>query len=979
MGDRVPSLQELIRRRQAGGFVGRVEQLAQFKANLALPDELRRFVFSVHGSAGVGKTFLVRQFVRMARDREVLTGYVDESAYDVFTAVEAVVADLAGQGGRCREFPGLLEEYRQRRHELESDPAVPEEVSSALTRTVARVGLRVAGDIPVVGAVAKEIDGDTVARQLDRARAFLGRKFRSQEDVRLILTPVEVLTSAFVRDLSAIAASRPIALFFDTYERTGSFLDAWLLDLLAGRYGALPGNLIFVVAGQRPLDANRWGEYLPVRTDFPLEIFTDAEARQLLATHGVTDPQVVEVILELSGRLPVWVATLVSTRPDSADDVGDPSGSAVERFLKWETDPLRRAAARHGALPRQVDRDVLAVVDPDADHFDWLTRLPFVVEHATSYRYHDVVRTAMLRVLRRDSPTEWQRLHRALAEHYGAAKDALGLTRRDNVESKAWQLLALEERYHDLCGRTTAALPAALCALVDAIGWNSSLVPSWLQTIKQAGRDAGSMEITARAEELGDGKDLVDLLTQLLAGPGLDLEHRMIALAERGSEYREGDRCEDSVRDLSAAVAIHAANAFELKHSWVFGYRGETYQKMKRFDEAIADFNKAVELNPKYQWAFAMRGETYRIMKRFDDAIADFNKAVELNPKYGWAYGSRGQAYQATGRNDEAIADFTRAIECTPNYAWAFAMRGETYRLMKRYNEALTDFDKAIEHDPMFAWPVVGRGVTHRSLERHEEAIAEFTRAIELFPEYSWAFVERGETYHKTTRTAEAIADFTKAIELTPDYYRAFVRRGRTYGWLGRHEEALADFNKAIELAPESSWAITSRGWTLRQMGQYVRALADFNGAIELNPDYAWAISGRGQVHRLMNQHHEALTDLNRAIELNPSDGFASYESGLALQGLDRPDEAKRRIRSAIEHDRETLRNNPRATYQAFNIAVYLIALGETMEGRTQLEQNLRQGVSTHAVRVAIGDFRELEEFSGQDLSEFIELLTSYL
>src|SRR6476469_7369992 len=147
---RVPSLQELIRRRQARGFVGRGEQLAQFEANLKLaPDDVRRgFLVSLHGPAGVGKTFLVRQFLRVARERDTLTGYIDESAYDLFNALELVVADIATQGGRFREFPALLNEYRQRRHELDADPTTPDEFPSTLTHTVARMGLHLAETIP---------------------------------------------------------------------------------------------------------------------------------------------------------------------------------------------------------------------------------------------------------------------------------------------------------------------------------------------------------------------------------------------------------------------------------------------------------------------------------------------------------------------------------------------------------------------------------------------------------------------------------------------------------------------------------------------------------------------------------------------------------------------------------------------------------------------------------------------------------------
>jgi tetratricopeptide (TPR) repeat protein len=56
-------------------------------------------------------------------------------------------------------------------------------------------------------------------------------------------------------------------------------------------------------------------------------------------------------------------------------------------------------------------------------------------------------------------------------------------------------------------------------------------------------------------------------------------------------------------------------------------------------------------------------------MRRHDEAIADFTRAIELDPDYAWAIGSRGQVHQAMRRHDEAIADFTRAIELDPDLA----------------------------------------------------------------------------------------------------------------------------------------------------------------------------------------------------------------------------------------------------------------------------------------------------------------------
>src|SRR5215469_14936213 len=53
---------------------------------------------------------------------------------------------------------------------------------------------------------------------------------------------------------------------------------------------------------------------------------------------------------------------------------------------------------------------------------------------------------------------------------------------------------------------------------------------------------------------------------------------------------------------------------------------------MGRYDEALADLNRATELDADQDWAIADRGETFRAMGRYDEALADFNRAIELYP-----------------------------------------------------------------------------------------------------------------------------------------------------------------------------------------------------------------------------------------------------------------------------------------------------------------------------------------------------------
>ncbi|MCY2972389.1 MAG: tetratricopeptide repeat protein [Planctomycetota bacterium] len=64
---------------------------------------------------------------------------------------------------------------------------------------------------------------------------------------------------------------------------------------------------------------------------------------------------------------------------------------------------------------------------------------------------------------------------------------------------------------------------------------------------------------------------------------------------------------------------------------------------------------------PKYAGAYNNRAATYLEIKKYPDAIADYTKAIELNPMYAKAYDNRGNAYKALGKTKEAEEDFAKA------------------------------------------------------------------------------------------------------------------------------------------------------------------------------------------------------------------------------------------------------------------------------------------------------------------------------
>jgi Tfp pilus assembly protein PilF len=80
-------------------------------------------------------------------------------------------------------------------------------------------------------------------------------------------------------------------------------------------------------------------------------------------------------------------------------------------------------------------------------------------------------------------------------------------------------------------------------------------------------------------------------------------------------------------------------------------------------DRAMADFNKAIEINPKYYYAYIFRGDALKARGQHDKAVADFTKAIAIDPNNAVAYSNRAASYALTGSNSLAIADYKAIVE----------------------------------------------------------------------------------------------------------------------------------------------------------------------------------------------------------------------------------------------------------------------------------------------------------------------------
>ena len=115
--------------------------------------------------------------------------------------------------------------------------------------------------------------------------------------------------------------------------------------------------------------------------------------------------------------------------------------------------------------------------------------------------------------------------------------------------------------------------------------------------------------------------------------------------------------------------------------------RGVTLESLKRFDEAIQDFDRAISLNPTNAEAYSNLGITENHLKHYDNALAKYDEAISIDPKCAEAYSNRGITLGELKKYDEALINFDQAIALNPDIPEAYWNKSTLLLLQGKFEE----------------------------------------------------------------------------------------------------------------------------------------------------------------------------------------------------------------------------------------------------------------------------------------------------
>ncbi len=245
---------------------------------------------------------------------------------------------------------------------------------------------------------------------------------------------------------------------------------------------------------------------------------------------------------------------------------------------------------------------------------------------------------------------------------------------------------------------------------------------------------------------------------------------------------------------------------------------GDNYYKEGKLDEAIAEYNKALNIEPRndifnklaqvqqQKRATGKRDSTSPKIDTFEsekplDEMPDILETDKITQEVSIeGLMRRGASFYDDGVIDKAIDTFKEVLEIDPDELEAHYNLGNAYADKGMFDEAIAEYKTAVENDPGFVDAYLNLSMLYLDMGLVDEAISLCKQAVSANPDDPFLCFHLGEAYALNLQYKEAITEYNKAISINPMDPETQYRLAETYYETEQFDMALKHATQAEEL-----------------------------------------------------------------------------------------------------------------------------------------------------------------------------------
>ncbi|MBX2840267.1 MAG: tetratricopeptide repeat protein [Flammeovirgaceae bacterium] len=309
-----------------------------------------------------------------------------------------------------------------------------------------------------------------------------------------------------------------------------------------------------------------------------------------------------------------------------------------------------------------------------------------------------------------------------------------------------------------------------------------------------------------------------------------------------------------------------------------YNNRGAAKNGKDDFYSAISDFNIAIELNPNFAEAYNRRGLSKYYLNDYKNAIPDFTSCIEIDSTYENAYFNRGNTYYSLGNKESAYFDFKKLEKLNRKEPKYFYYKAIVAADLQKYDTAIISYNKAIELDLNHANIYNFRGVAYYSLDSMEFALNDFKIATSLDTLDAVKFENMADAYYYLDDFMASAKAYKKALSLDENNDGLYNKLGLTYLKQDIYDVAVSKFTKALEINNQNATYYDNRAYAKTQLMDFMGAVEDYSNSIDIysqDPDIYYR---RGLLKLSLKDNFDACRDFKKAKELGSEDAQAALD-----------------------------------------------------------------------------------------------------
>ena len=401
---------------------------------------------------------------------------------------------------------------------------------------------------------------------------------------------------------------------------------------------------------------------------------------------------------------------------------------------------------------------------------------------------------------------------------------------------------------------------------------------------------------------------------------------------ERAQQLSESQRFEEALAEIDVALSINPNHA-----TW-HAQRGYLLEELDRWEEAADAYEAAISLDPEDADIAGALGAALGRLGKYTKALAVFEDLAKRHPDLEPVYCHRIGIYAELGRHDAAEEMFYMAQELDEYCPHCFFAIGGSLLARGQTDRAIYCWKRVLEIEPDYIGVNRRIAQAYRAQEKLDAAKEYYLREVREDPGNTDLLFELADLSLESGELTTAAARFTQILELDPDHLESHFALGRIWLLRNQPERALSCF-EAVRIAthdePDFPGFEFKVGQALYQLGRYGEARERLELAAETDPEDVGVWMLLGDCLLMLGKPGEAADALRRLLSMDTENAQAHHKLGVALFQLGL-------YPSGLDHCLSAIRYKPNFGAAMLAATVGHLRLAQWREARSMLNRAMR-------------------------------------